>query len=325
MRYQRVAGLLSVWISVLFLTGSLVVAEENAPTGKAAEVNGVVITQEDVNRQMFALEQQILSTQGKAIRPDMVPGVRNQILNDLIGKELLYQESQEQKMAVEEKTVNEKVESLKKQFPSEKVFQDEMRQMSLTEGTLRSHIKKDLAVQQLVEKDILVKVHVSDEDAKAFYDGHPDLFKEPEKVRASHILLKVEANAEPAKKEETRKKMEGIKKRLENGEDFAALAKELSQDPSAEKGGDLGFFERGKMVKAFEDAAFSLKPGEVSGIVESPFGYHLIKVFDRQAERTVPYSESKERIKKYLWRVKFMEQKNVYVEALKKKGKVEIF
>jgi peptidyl-prolyl cis-trans isomerase C len=325
MRYQRVAGLLSVWINVLFLTGSLVVAEENAPTGKAAEVNGVVITQEDVNRQMFALEQQILSTQGKAIRPDMVPGVRNQILNDLIGKELLYQESQEQKMAVEEKTVNEKVESLKKQFPSEKVFQDEMRQMSLTEGTLRSHIKKDLAVQQLVEKDILVKVHVSDEDAKAFYDGHPDLFKEPEKVRASHILLKVEANAEPAKKEETRKKMEGIKKRLENGEDFAALAKELSQDPSAEKGGDLGFFERGKMVKAFEDAAFSLKPGEVSGIVESPFGYHLIKVFDRQAERTVPYSESKERIKKYLWRVKFMEQKNVYVEALKKKGKVEIF
>ncbi len=325
MRYERVAIILCVCLSVLFLTGSVMAAEESTPKGKAAAVNGVVITQEEVNRQVFILEQQLLSTQGKTIRPEMVPGVRTQILNDLIDKELLYQESRGRNMGVEEKAVDEKMESLKKQFPSEKVFQDEMRQMSLTEATLRSQIEKDLAVQKLVEKDILVKVHVSDEDAKAFYDSHPDLFKEPEKIKASHILLKVEANTDPAKKEEIRKKMEGAKKRLEKGEDFAALAKELSQDPSAEKGGDLGFFEKGKMVKPFEDAAFSLKPGEVSDIVESPFGFHLIKVFDRQAERTIPYGDSKERIKKYLWRMKFMEQKNVYVEALKKKGKVEMF
>jgi peptidyl-prolyl cis-trans isomerase C len=325
MRSKRVAGFLCAWVSVLFLTGSAVATEEKTPTGKAAVVNGVVITHEEVNRQMFVLEQQLLSTQGKAIRPDMVPGVRNQILNDLIDKELLYQESQEQKMVVEEKVVDEKMESLKKRFPSEKEFQDQMRQMSLTEGTLRSQIKKDLAVQRLVEKDILVKVHISDEDAKSFYDGHPDLFKEPEQVKASHILLKVEADAEPAKKEEIRKKMEGIKKRLDKGEDFAVLAKEFSQGPSAEKGGDLGFFGRGKMVKPFEDAAFSLKPGEVSGIVETPFGYHLIKVFDKKAERTISYADSKERIKQYLWRVKFIEEKNGYVEALKKKGKVEIF
>jgi peptidyl-prolyl cis-trans isomerase C len=325
MRYERVAGCLCAWLSVLFLTGSVLAAEEKARTGKAAAVNGVVITYEEVNRQMFVLDQQLLSTRGKTIRPDMVPGVRNQILNDLIDKELLYQESQEQKMVVEEKTVDEKMESLKKQFPSEKLFQGEMHQIGLTEETLRSQIKKDLAVKKLLEKEILVKVHISDEDAKSFYDGHPEFFKEPEKVKASHILLKVQANAEPAKKEEIRKKMEGIKKRLEKGEDFAALAKEFSQDPSAEKGGDLGFFARGEMVKPFEDAAFSLKPGEVSDIVETPFGFHLIKVFERQAERTIPYADSKERIKQYLWRVKFTEEKNRYVDVLKKKGKVQIF
>ena len=325
MRSKRVAGFLCACVSVLFLTGPVVAAEEKAQTGKAAAVNGVVITLEEVNRQMFVLEQQLLSTQGKAIRPEMVPGVRKQILNDLIDKELLYQESQKQKIVVEDKVVDEKMESLKKQFPSEKAFQDEMRQLSLTEENLRSQIKKGLAVQRIVEKDILVKVHVSDENAKSFYDGHPDLFKEPEQVQASHILLKVEADAEPAKKEEIRKRMEGIKQRIEKGEDFAALAKELSQDPSAEKGGDLGFFERGKMVKAFEDAAFSLKPGEVSDIVETPFGFHLIKVFDRKEGRTIPYEDSKDRIKQYLRRVKFIEEKNSYVEALKKEGKVEIF
>jgi peptidyl-prolyl cis-trans isomerase C len=325
MRYERVAGFLCAWMSVLFLTGSVLAAEEKAPTGKAAAVNGVVITYEEVNRQMFVLRQQLLSTRGETIRPDMVPGVRKQILNDLIDKELLYQESQEQKMVVEDKEVDEKMESLKKHFPSEKLFQDELGRMNLTEGTLRVQIKKDLAVKKLLEKDILVKVHISDEETKSFYDGHPEFFKEPEKVKASHILLKVEANAEPAKKEEIRKKMEGIKKRLDKGEDFAALAKEFSQDPSAEKGGDLGFFERGEMAKPFEDAAFSLKPGEVSDIVETPFGFHLIKVFERQPERKISYEDSKEKIKQYLWRVKFTEEKNRYVDVLKKKGKVEIF
>jgi peptidyl-prolyl cis-trans isomerase C len=282
MRYERVAGFLCVWLSLVFLTGSAVAAEEKARAGKAAVVNGTVITYGEVNRK-------------------------------------------EQKIVVEEKTVDEKMERLKKRYPSEKLFQDEMHQIGLTEEALRTQIKKDLAVKKLLEKDILVKIHISDEDTKSFYDGHPELFKEPEKVKASHILLKVDPNADPVKKEEVRKKMESIKKRLEKGGDFAALAKEFSQDPSAGQGGDLGFIKRGEMAKSFDDAAFSLKPGEVSDIVETPFGFHLIKVFERQPERTILYADSKERIKQYLWRKKFVEEEGRYVDVLKKKGKVQIF
>jgi peptidyl-prolyl cis-trans isomerase C len=284
-----------------------------------------VITQEDVNRQMFILEQHLLSTQGTAIRPDMVPTLRNQILNRLIELELFYQEAQKQKIVVEEKEVSEKMDALKSSFPSEKVFQDEMRQMNFTEETLRTRIKKDLAVRQLVEKDILVHVKVTDEDAKSFYDSHPDLFKEPEKVRASHILITAEADTDPVIKEERRKKLEGVKKRLDQGEDFAALAKEFSQCPSAEKGGDLGYFERGKMVKPFEDAAFSMNPGDVSDIVVTPFGFHLIKVTDKKPERNVSYEDAKDMIKQRLSNMKFEEQKNIYVAELKKNSKVEMF
>jgi len=297
--------------------------EKGGQEGKAASVNGVAITQEEVNRQMFILEQHLLSTQGTAIRPEMIPAVRSQILSDLIDKELLYQETQKQKIVVEDKAVNDRMDALKKGFPSEEAFQDEMGQMKLSEESLKTQIKKDLAVQQLVEKDIMKNVKVSDEDAKAFYDAHPEYFKEPERVRASHILIRSEADDDPVNKADRRKKLEAVKVRVDQGEDFAALAKEFSHCPSAEKGGDLGYFERGKMTKPFEDAAFSMKPGEVSDIVVTDFGFHLIKVTDRKPERTISFDEAKERIKQHLQRVKFLEEKNNYVAELTKKSKVE--
>jgi peptidyl-prolyl cis-trans isomerase C len=309
--------------ALVFPAAAAAAEEKDAHKGKAASVNGVAITSEDVNRQMFILEQHLLSTQGTAIRPDMIPAVRSQILSDLIDKELLYQETQKQKIVVEEKKVNERMDALKKSFPSEQVFKDEMGQMKLSEESLKTQIRKDLAVQQLVEKDIMVNVKVSDEDMKAFYNAHPEFFKEPERVRASHILLKSEADADPANKAERRKKLEAVKVRVDRGEDFGALAKEFSHCPSAEKGGDLGYFERGKMAKPFEDAAFSMKPGEVSDIVVTDFGFHLIKVTDRKPERTISYDEAKERIKQHLQRVKFLEEKNNYVAELKKKSNVE--
>ena len=326
MTYKRTVVFFCLCLAAFAFAGATASADEQKPHGgEAASVNGVVITDEEVNRQMFILEQHLLSTQGTAIRPDMVPQLRSKILDDLIDKELLYQEAEKQKIVVEEKAVSDRMDELKKNFPSEKVFRDEMGQMNFTEESLKTQIKKELTVQHLVEKEILVHVKVSDEDAKAFYDSHPDLFKEPERVRASHILIKAEADTDPVTKEEGRKKLEAVKKRLDQGEDFAALAKEFSECPSAEKGGDLGYFERGKMVKPFEDAAFSMNPGEVSGIVVTSFGFHLIKVTDKKPERTISYDESKERIKQYLRREKFLEEKNSYVAELKKKGKVERF
>lgn len=311
---------------LLVFTAAAAGADEQKPQGgNAASVNGVNITEEDVNRQMFALEQHWLSSKGTAVRPDMVPVLRDRILDELIDQELLYQESRKQGLEVTDEAVDEEIEALRKGYPDEEAFKDGMRQMSFSEATLKLQMKKNLSIKKLVEKEILSKVRISDEDIKSFYGSHPDLFKEPERVRASHILIKSEADTDPAAKEERRKKLEAVKKRLDQGEDFAALAKEVSQCPSAEKGGDLGYFERGKMVKPFEDAAFSMKPGDVSDIVVSSFGFHIIKVTDKKPERRVPYDESREKIRQYLERTRFLEAKNSYVAELKKKGTVERF
>ena len=324
MRSKQNVGLIGLAFALFVLAFSGAAAGEEKPApGNAALVNGVAISNEEISRQMFALEQHFLSTQGTAIRPEMVPELRDKILDELIDKELLYQESLRQGIAVADNAVDEKMGALKKRFPDEETFQDEMKQMKLSEETLRLQIKKDMTVQEIMEKEVLAKVRVSDEESKLFYDGHPDLFREQEKVRASHILIRSEADTDPVTKDERRKRLEDIRERIEKGEDFTALAGEFSQCPSSERGGDLGYFERGRMVKPFEEKAFSMKPGEVSDIVVTPFGFHLIKVTDRKEARTVSYEESKERIQQHLQQVKLSEEKKVYVGELKKKSKVE--
>ena len=116
-----------------------------------------------------------------------------------------------------------------------------------------------------------------------------------------------------------------IQQKLENGEDFTALAKEFSQDPSGAEGGDLGYFGRGQMVKPFEDAAFSLKVGNLSNIVKTKFGYHLIKVTDKKPETTVPYQEAKPNLDNFLKRKKVQEKIGAYISQLEEKAKIERF
>jgi hypothetical protein len=126
----------------------------------------------------------------------------------------------------------------------------------------------------------------------------------PEQVRARHILVAVDAAADPAAKAAARAKIEAAKKRIEAGEDFAAVAREMSDDPgSKQNGGDLGFFKRGAMVKPFEEAAFSLEPGKLSDVVETPFGYHLIRVEEKKAAAQLPYSEASARVAQELARI----------------------
>jgi peptidyl-prolyl cis-trans isomerase C len=138
-------------------------------------------------------------------------------------------------------------------------------------------------------------------------------------------LIKVDPGADEAKKAEARTKIESLQTKLKKGENFDALAKEYSEGPSGPKGGDLGFFGRGQMVKPFEETAFTMKPGQVSEMVETRFGYHLIMVTDRTPESTLSYEEIKDRLEQYLKQQKVQEATAKYVETLRGKAKIERF
>ena len=144
---------------------------------------------------------------------------------------------------------------------------------------------------------------------------------QPEAMRASHILLKADT---PEAKAAAKTKAGDLLTQIKGGADFAALAKQHSNDGSAPNGGDLGFFPRGQMVKPFEEAAFALKAGEISPIVETEFGYHIIKGAEHRDARTVPLAEVSDRIAQALRQQKQQALAQEYVQSLKTKGKVEI-
>jgi len=298
--------------------------EKPMPQAKVAAVNGVVITQSDFDKGVKEIQQR-LTSMGQNVNSDQLKEIKSDVLESLIDRELLFQESKKSNIKIEETEINAKLDSIKKQFPSIEDFKKALSRMDISEAGLTSQIKRDLAVNQLIDKKLADKITVSDKDTKRFYDDNPKAFNKPGQVKASHILIKVDAQADDSKKTEARKKIEEIQDKIKKGGDFAALAKEFSQCPSSAGGGDLGFFSRGQMAKPFENAAFALAPGEISNIVETRFGYHIIKLADKKSGETVAYKDAKDKIRQYLKQMKLQEQLVTYTEELEIKGKVERF
>lgn len=322
MRNSRIGMALLVIALVVIGLGPQAVAAQKDTQGKVAVVNGVAISKADFDRQMERVQQQIAMT-GQKLDPAKLTKVKESVLESLINRELLYQESQKSGIKISNKTIDEHVAALKEKFPKQADFDKILKQMNLTEADLRSQFKEDLAIKEFIAKKITPQVKVSDADVKKFYDNHPNYFKRPKTVRASHILIKVGPKATPAEQAKAKKKLEGIQAQLKKGADFATLAKKYSEGPSAAKGGDLGYFSKGQMVGPFEDAAFALKKGQISNIVKTKFGYHLIKVTDIKPAGVVPLAQVKDKIKQYLTQKQTNELLTKYSEKLAKTAKIK--
>jgi peptidyl-prolyl cis-trans isomerase C len=179
---------------------------------------------------------------------------------------------------------------------------------------------------EFIKTEIPNKVSIPEEDIIKYYDTHLEEFKVPETVRASHILVRVDQYASESDKQKAKEKAEGILQRLKSGEDFAKVASEVSDDPSTKsKGGDLGLFPRGMMVKSFEDAAFSLSPGTISGIVETQHGYHIIKTSERRPSYTVSYDDAKALIRQNLGQKLLKSKSAEFIDQALKDAGVEIY
>jgi peptidyl-prolyl cis-trans isomerase C len=309
-----------LWITLLFITflpaPTSVAAEKKLPEGALAIVNGVTIPLSELDNAIDQVRQQA-QLKGERLDQARMPEIKRMLTDRLIQQELLYQESRRQGIVVETASIEEQIGKMRDRFSSDAEFKQALVKIDTTLPELRVQVERRLAVQGLLDREILKKVQITAEESKAFYDNNPNYFKEPDQVRARHILIKVDPEADEADLKKARQKIEAIEARLQAGEDFAKLARELSEGPSATKGGDLGFFDRRQMVKPFADAAFALKPGEISGVVQTRFGYHLITVEERKPESKIPYAEVKDRLEQSLKQQKAEKMLNTYLETLK--------
>lgn len=316
-------GFMALAALVVVAVGSGVNAAEPSPaTEGVAVVNDTVISRDEFDRELVQFKMRIAS-QGRQIPEAMQEEIENNILDKLIDRELLHQESLVKKVHVEPKVVAEEIRKLKERYPDPSSFEALLNQMNMAENELETLVTKGLAIKTLVEEHATVGIAVTDTESREFYKAHPEYFKRPERVNASHILIKQEASATEAQKAEAQKKIEAVQARLAKGEDFEALAREISEGPSAPQGGNLGFFGRGQMVKPFEDAAFALTPGTVSDIVPTQFGLHLIKVMEKAPEDTVSYEEAKDRIVLNLTNEKRQKAMEDYLEKLRQAATIK--
>ena len=285
-----------------------------------ARVNGEAISGKD-------LDDAVRAIAGRAgpIPPDERDRVYRGVLDNMIGYRLMIQEAKARKITVPDAEVDAQVAQIRAQFPSDAQFQQALTAQRTTLEAVRNDARDGMSADKLVESEIASKVAVKPEAVTDFYQKNQDKFQQGPRVRASHILIGIPQNADAATKQQAKAKADALLKDLKAGKDFAAAAKENSQDPgSAPNGGDLGYFEKGQMVPPFEQAAFALKAGEMSEVVESQFGYHIIKVADKQESRVVPLEEAKGQIQEYLTQQNRHAETELFVNALRAKAKVEI-
>jgi peptidyl-prolyl cis-trans isomerase C len=286
-----------------------------------ARVNGETVTRTELEEYVRNLEGQA----GSPIPADQRDRIYRGVIDQLVGYKLLLQEAKARKVAVPDADVDARIAEVKKQFPSEDLFMQTLIDRKMTLESIRADARRDMSIARLIDAEIAPRIAVKPAQVEDFYKNNPDKFQQPERVRASHILITTPENADAATKAQAKSRAQQILKDIKAGKDFAALARQHSQDPgSAVNGGDLGFFPQGQMVGPFNDAAFSLKPGATSDLVETQFGYHIIRVAEKQPARTMPLEEMRPRIEEYLQHQNRESETESFVKALRAKSKVEI-
>ena len=290
--------------------------------GAAATVNGVEIPEGNVQS---AIDGYLREQGGDASRqPQNLQQARLRVLDVLIGQELLWQAAQRDELVADDAAVDAAYAQTRAQFDSDAEFETRLQEEGFSPASYRENIRHRLSAQQWVDTRVLANVAVDEQQVAAFYEANQAAFALPEQLRARHILRQLRADSSDAERDAARQLLEDIRQRVEAGEDFAALAREHSEDGSAERGGDLGFFGPGMMVKPFEQAAFALSPGEMSGIVETRFGLHLIQLVERQPGGFVPLADAAGQIRSYLFNERYQQALGAAVEELRRAADIEI-
>jgi peptidyl-prolyl cis-trans isomerase C len=324
MRFEKAILIILMAMTTIFAGMPFILNAAEKKAGIVAVVNGAEIPVEDFYSELNRVQRAFVET-GKPLTSAQLVRLRTEVAEGLVRRELLYQESKK-KVQVSEAEINEELKKLKGQYASETDFNNALNIMKITPASLRVQVDRGLAMQKLIETQFASKATVSDQEIRSYYDRAKDSFRQPEQVRASHILIKVDPQWDAAKKAEARKKLAGVKSKVDQKQDFATLAKANSEDAAnASKGGDLGYIRMGQVLKPFEDALFVLKVGEVSDIVETPLGYHLIRATERKPETVIPFENLKDQLRVALKQEKGQQEAIVYVGKVRDTAKVDIF
>ncbi len=302
-----------------------------------AIVNNDAITYSEMRKVLNPIYGQYQKAyQGEELMNKMIKA-KNEVLNQLIENKLLAQEAREREIEIPAKEIDEHIDRIKSRFSSAEEFERVMSAEGMSMDQLRKSVEEQYLIRGLVQRELAPRAVVGPSEIEAYYKGHGGQFQEPETVQASHVMVKfaeqkpvekaVEGQPAPASGPSVDTALQKIKEaraELDKGAKFEDVAKKYSDAPDAEDGGDLGTFSRGKMIKEIEDAAFALQPGQISEVVKSPMGYHVLIVKSKTAARPIPLAEVQKAVEQEIFQQKTDAMRKDLVVELKKKAFVQI-
>lgn len=278
-----------------------------------AIVNNQVITMSDLRNRYISLQAE------GGIKKEFRE-VSRSILEQLIEEKLLLQEANHRNIKVTDEELNRALDSVRKRFSSEEEFFKALKEANLSLEKLKENYRKRIMVQKLLRFEIGDKIYVSLEEMENYYSSHLEDFTEPAQIKLRQILIRINPQGDL---KETKEKVNFIWQKLQEGEDFALLAKKYSQGPAASEGGDVGLIVPSKLQPELSSLVEKLQVGEM-GKVQTKEGFHIVRVEMKKLPRVKSFSEVKEQIRGIIYQRKFDQEFTQWMDELKKKAEITL-
>jgi len=316
---KKLAGLILLFLVLLyphFLNAEIV-------DGIVAVVNNEVITQTELNAILLPIYTQYKSTYSDEELLTKIDEAKKNILYQLIEDRLILQEAQKIGMPATDEEVAERLEQIKSQFSSSEEFKSALASQGLTSADLKEKYREQIMIKKMVNREVRSRVSVTPIEIALFYEKNKDDFCVPAQVKVMTIMIR-KNETDPEVNTDSLKKVKMIELKIAEGDDFAKLAREYSQDPSAVGGGDMGYISKGQMMKKIDEVIFSLQPGEISETIETPVGYHVFKIVEVKEAGAESFDEARMQIENYLFQEKAKERFDEWMTNLKENAYISV-
>jgi len=290
-----------------------------------ARVNNQIITKSDYEREQQQLKEE--TQQQDPTRADQLAGDQQKdVLRGLIDRELLLEKGKDLDINADTELIK-RLDDMRKQMKLDSM--EDLEKAAQAQGVsfedFKQNMRTEIITQQVIQREVGSRINPSKEEQQKFYDQHKAELSRPEMVRLSEILVSTEqAGDDPQKLDAAKAKADGLLKQIRGGGNFDDIAKKSSEGPSAAQGGDLGFFERGKLAKQLEDLTFGMKKGEVSDVVRTKQGFVILKVVEHQTAGIPPLSEIETKVQEAVYMEKLQPALRDYLKKLREDAFIDI-
>jgi parvulin-like peptidyl-prolyl isomerase len=297
-----------IFLSLMIIT--LFSISSYADDAVVAKVNSTVFTQKDLDDEVDRLIPRI--TFHRSVSQEKRKFYYDKALEELINRELQYQDAIAMGMQPDKEKVKAQMEKIRKRFKSEDEYKVALEKEGTTEEKLRAKVEKEVLVQNVIAKKVTEASQISENELKQYYEKNPSKFKKPESIKIKIISVKDE------------KKGQDVLAKIKAGEDFGALAYNMSEDSYRVKSGDVGYIHKGRMLSEIDNVAFKMKVGEVSDLIKAGDSWFIVKVEDKKPEQQLSFEEIKDKLKKEKETEKARSLKEAWITDLRSKAKIEV-